>query len=432
MEKTRIEKHYEACQEKGMFKAVEFKDLDEAQSQELYANYLGKIEGDIEAISAKSEEEKKGLEAEIKTLKAEKSASEAEYAKLTNEMTKQLLDDAAKASPESAPDIKKLKELCEDVHKNQVAKKDFSVKLKSELVTKAVTLTTSVVNSTLAQRADRVGELAHRVLSAYDAIPLKIRLNEHEGGTYRYVDIDPATSVRAAATIAETDTIPESTIGFVERSIALKDIGDHLPYSMNFAYDFARFMQYLLRFLRQNVGLELDDQIINGDGLGDNLNGIISSIPVYIPVAEGITDANLADLIEVEARDIKAQLGSKYNPNVVMLNSNDIVSINLGLKKDANNNYQPLEERLARKGFVLIENNSLTENTMILGDADFSAIIEDGDINIETNVTANDDALKRIRRILVYMRKNVLIRVEEAEGWFYTADIDAALTVISS
>ena len=57
------------------------------------------------------------------------------------------------------------------------------------------------------------------------------------------------------------------------------------------------FANELAMFLRLNVELERNDQIINGDGTGQNLDGLDTVCPAYTPAAAGITDASIYDLI---------------------------------------------------------------------------------------------------------------------------------------
>ena len=430
---NKFKEHFEALQAKGAFEGVKFEDLTEEQSQELTFSYLGKLDEDIQAINQKSDEEKQELKSQVETLKQEKAAYEAKASAISQKLTEKMIEQAEKIGASDFGDaIKELQKVSKEIHEAHVAKERKEFSIKADVIRKAVTLTTSVQNTTLGQRDPRVAELAHRVVTAYEAISTKTRINENEGGKLIYVDIDPATSIRAAAAIAETGTVPESTIGFIERNRELKDIGDSLPYSKNFQYDYSRLMQYLDRFLRQNIALIEDEQIINGDGTGDNYTGIIASIPAYVPVAAGITDANIFDLAVRVSNDITTPEGSKYQPNLMFMNSDDIDSINYALKKDGENNYIPLEERMLRRGIRVVPNNSLQPDEAIIGDETYSEIIEDGLINIETGVRVNDDALKRIERILVFTRKNMLIRNEESTAWRYISSIQAALTTIAS
>lgn len=417
-------------------KSEQIEGLEEAQLkayQDDLANYL---DSESEALKAKIKEleTKEGSnKEEIQALKDQLAQIEPEALKIAMKAVKEQGIILAKMQSNSNGGRMTEKQAVEEAMKFY---EDLKAAVKGgkdvELSIKADTLTTSVSNFTRGVEDPNVARLAHRRLTAYDAIPSKPKVGANMGGTYRYLDQDSGTSVRAAAQIAEGAASPESTIAWVKRSIDLKKTSDHLPYSDEFEYDFQDLMIELVEFLRQNVAIEVDDQIINGDGLGNNYDGILTTIPAYTPVASGITDANIFDLICKVSEDITDGEGSKYAPDLVFLNSSDIVSIDFLLKKDANNNYMNLAEMAAQKGFKVIENNSLAANSMILGDSRYAHIVEDGMVTVKTGLKSGTDAIDGISRVLVETRKNLLIKNLEVTGWREVTSISAALTTLAT
>jgi hypothetical protein len=63
----------------------------------------------------------------------------------------------------------------------------------------------------------------------------------------------------------------------------------------------------------------LDAQIINGLGTGETLTGLLASAPDYVPA--GIAAANIKDLVRKMRTAIVKNRGSKYSPDVVVMNS---------------------------------------------------------------------------------------------------------------
>jgi hypothetical protein len=74
----------------------------------------------------------------------------------------------------------------------------------------------------------------------------------------------------------------------------------------------------LNRFLDINVNT-FDAQIINGLGTGETLTGLLASAP-DVPAASGIA-ANIKDLVRKMRTTIVKNRGSKYSPDVVVMNS---------------------------------------------------------------------------------------------------------------
>ena len=434
--KEKFQKFFDAQQEKGAFKGLTFEELGDEQLQELHAAYLGHLEDELKAAQEEAKGAKQGsseANARIEELNASIVKSNAKFSeinlKLSQKLTQNLLDNSASNhTPKQKKSIEVVKGFMKELKSIVKNKSGEEIELKLEdmnnvIATKADTLTTSVANSTRGVMDPNITRLAHRRLTAYESIPSKPLIPVNGGGKYRWVDQDEATSVRAAAIVAEGTAFPESTIAWIEREIGLIKIGDHIPYSDEFEYDYANFMQEIADFLRTNVNIKVDDELIDR---------ILAVIPAYVPVASGIVDANIFDLMCKVSEDITDDEGSKYMPNVVYMNSSDIVSINYLLKKDANNNYMGLQMMAEQKGFTIIENNRVPANQMILGDNRYIHVPEDGVITIKRDVYAGDDQIEGITRMLVQTRKNLLIKNLELTGWRQVTDIAAALTTLAS
>lgn len=443
-----IKKYFESLQEKGGFKDKSFDGLNEEESRELYTNYLSHLEDNQKDLSEKlansenlNKELKQTLEEENVKLSQEINEYNRKTAELSLEISSKMVESIKHISFESKEERegKKAIDAVKDFHKtlNQAVKngekKTISIDVKTVLnAVKADTFTTSVIDFTRGVEDPNVTRLAHRLLTAYQSIPSKITIPEDQGGTYRYMEQSSANSIRGAAQVAEGAIIPESTILWEKKERRIKKTADQIPYSDEFQYDFRNLMNEIIVFLTQNVNIQVDDQIINGDGTGDNYDGMLASIPAYLPVASGITDANLFDLFCKVAEDITDDEGSKYRPDLIFLNSADIVSTNYMLKKDADNNYIPLAMMTEQKGFIVVENNSLPANQMILGDRRYAHILEDGVVTVRTGVYAGNDAIEGIERILLFTRKNLLIKEEETTGWRTVTDIATALATLET
>ena len=303
----------------------------------------------------------------------------------------------------------------------------------SNVVLKADTNRASVANNAQATELSTIGQLAHRRLSMYDAFN-KIPVSEsNNNGTIRYYDWDEDTIARAAATVAEGAAFPESTAKWKTVTIDLKKIGDTLPVTEEFFEDDAMFAAELNQFLTTNVDLTVDDQIANGDGTGNNLTGLVASVGAYTPVASGITDASIYDLVPKVCENITVTGGSKYTPNVAFMNKADINLMKL--KKDANNNYvmPPFVSRdgAVVDGVTVVEANVITANTMVIGDSRFARIYEKTGIELSQGMvnaqfTSDEMTLKARKRLLF------LIREADAGGWKKVTSISAALTTLAS
>lgn len=297
-----------------------------------------------------------------------------------------------------------------------------------EIVLKADTLRSSITNNTDAFRLNGVGQLGVKLRSLYDLFrKVQIPVGDHNG-VIRYHDWDEDTTVRSANMVAEGGTFPESTAKFQEYKIDLKKIGDTLPVSDEFGEDEVSASAELEMFLETNVNSKVDSQIALGDGTGQNLTGLVTSVPAYTPVASGIAGANIYDLVKKVKTDIVKNRGSKYQPNFVAMNSD--TADRLHLEKDLNNNYV-FRDVNNIGNIVIVEDNNLADNTLVVGDSRYATIYERGGVVMSKNFSGTqfveDMVTLKIRKRMLFLIRNV-----DKTGFRKVTNITTALTTLAS
>ena len=426
--------HKEFLKSKGISEAdYKLKTVEELQVLDKeYQEFLSK-EIDTKLEKAVKTEDFKAVKTEVEKLVKELGAVKgAEITKaltaieeLNGEITK-MKESGGKGSKGT---LKQLLETNLDAIKESfTGKKDHTFS-----VSKALTLSSAVTNNTDSFRDDVLSPLAVKKLAIYDLFR-KVRIGKNNNGTISYRDWDAATTVRAAAMVAEGAAFPESTVKWEQFSINIKKIGDSIPYTAEFAYDLARFADELNGFLNMNVKLVEDTQLRAGAGTGNNIFGLQTLAPAYVPAAAGITDASRYDLIVKVSEDIVKGLGNKFRANYALMNLTEINKMKL--KKDGNNNYimPPFVSRDGSEvsGITVIEDNGFADNTMIIGDSRYGTIYEDEEgYTISTGMVNNqfledEETLKARKRICF------LIKESEKVGHRKITDIAAALVTLAS
>jgi len=324
--------------------------------------------------------------------------------------------------------VNQSKTMKDEIKDNKEAIKEIAKGSNAELVVKAETLRASIATNPHDLLLDGIGQLARKKRSLYD-IFRKIPVGKgNHNGTISYVDWDE-TSVKAAAAVAEGDAFPESTAKFKGYTLALRKIGDTLPVSEEFFEDEEMAAGELSLFLDTNVEDKIDSQIVIGDNTGENLKGLISSVPAYTPVASGIADANIYDLINKVVESITSTGGAKYSPDFVAMNIADINK--LKLKKDTTNNYV-FDFNDPRIGSLnIIEDNNVAANTLYVGDSRFARIYEMGGVvlskgTVGTQFTEDMMTLKARKRLAF------LIREADKTGFKKVTSISAALVTLAT
>jgi HK97 family phage major capsid protein len=316
--------------------------------------------------------------------------------------------------------LKKNKNLLKEIAKGQSSE---------EVVIKANVVRASILNNGQTLELDGIGQLARKKRSLYDVFT-KIPVGPgNHNGTISYVDFDQATTVKAAAAVAEGAAFPQSTAKFEYFTLPLRKLGDTLPVSEEFFEDEVQAAAELELFLATNVEDLIDTQIVQGDNTGQNLKGLVSSTPAYVPVASGISDANIYDLVAKVSEAITSTGGAKYTVDFVAMNISDINK--LKLKKDANNNYV-FDFNDPRIGSInIIEDNNVPANTMFVGDGRYARIYEIAGVVISkgmVNAQFTEDfmTIKARKRILF------LIRNIDQSGFRKVTSISAALVTLAT
>ena len=327
---------------------------------------------------------------------------------------------------------------------NGMAKKSVSEELKekkseikslvsgsanAEVELKALTNRASVSDNALGFFIPEITQLGHKERSLYNVLPKVTVSDKNTGGTIRYRDWDEATTVRAAAMVAEGAAFPESTAKFKWYSEDLRKIGDTLPVTEEFFEDEAMAASELEMFLDVNVNLVIDTQLVNGDGTGQNLKGLLNVAPAYAPVASGISAPNLKDLAIKVKNDITRSRGSKYSPDMALVNSLTMES--LILKKDSTNNYIFDENTGTIGGLAVVIDENVPNNQMIVGDRRYARIYEKTGV-VLSKWMPNNQYLED--EITIKARKRMLLLVKNGDrtGFRKVTDIAAALVTLSS
>ena len=411
----------------------EFKKIAETEVKANMASLLStELKSETAKIILKELAEKALSELELKNFEGE--GKHALLVDLLKEMDKQHAALSAKfeSFKNSEEGKEKIKTILDFVkEKKEALKKAWkSGSEEDEVHMKALTNRASVDGNQMAYEIPEIGQLATRRITLYDLFP-KFPVGVNQNGVVRYYDWDEATIVRAATTVAEGQKFPESTAKWKTYVLELKKIGDSIPMTEEFLYDDEMFAAELSAFLDINVQLVVEDQILNGDNIGNNLKGMIASMDEYTPEASDITDASIYDLVPKVSESITVPGGSKYSPNFVLMNKSTINKYKL--KKDLDNNYimPPFVTNNGQviDGLVVIEANIMANNTMIVGDNRYARIYEQPGVFIGRG-QVGDDFLEDKQRLKARRRLLFLIRNADKGGFRYVSDIDAALAVL--
>ncbi|MGL4443245.1 MAG: phage major capsid protein [Alsobacter sp.] len=234
--------------------------------------------------------------------------------------------------------------------------------------------------------------------------------------------IREATYTNAAAPVAENTTKAESAMTFSLDTAPVRTIAHWIPASRQVLADAPQLMSHIDNRLRYGLKLKEEQQLLLGDGTGQNLEGLIPQATAYS--ATGIP----ATPTDVDAiRWAKLQVRKAFYPaTAVVLNPEDWAQIEL--LKDLNDQYlfsmfqSGAEPRLW--GLRVVESDSMPQGEFMVGAFSLAAELWDREqASVEVSTENSDNFVKNMVTILAEERLALTVYRPEA---FVHGDLPSA------
>lgn len=139
---------------------------------------------------------------------------------------------------------------------------------------------------------------------------------------------------RGAAPVAEGGTKPTSDVTFEPVTDRVKKIAVWMPVTEEALADVPQMQGYIQELLRYDLKLEEENQILKGDGTGENLNGLMTQATVYDATLNKAGDTSI-DIVRRGIYQVRKQ--SKLSADGVVMSELDWM--NIELQKDGENRY---------------------------------------------------------------------------------------------
>jgi HK97 family phage major capsid protein len=230
----------------------------------------------------------------------------------------------------------------------------------ADLDTRAlVTTTTYPVTTTRVPGVLREPERTFRVADLLDR-------QTTSGGAIEYVR--ELVFTNNAAVVAEGAAKPESSITFDTVSTTTKTVAHWLNITRQAADDDGQLMGYIRGRLTTGLELKIDAQVLNGNGSGSQLQGIMTAtgVQVYSPAAADEADSNLIRLRK--ARTL-VEL-SERTPDGVILHPIDWQNVELDTDDTARFRVVSSVQEVAPAriwGMRVISTTAMTQNNFLVG-----------------------------------------------------------------
>ena len=263
--------------------------------------------------------------------------------------------------------------------------------------------------------------------------PFLRQLVNSRGTTSKFVvyieqkNADPGVAGMTAEGALKTQT----DFDLVEASCQVKKISAFIKVSKEMVEDLPFMEGEINGELIELVELKLDEQILSGDGLGDNLTGIIANAIAFTPgptFAVLVPEANQADVLRIAIAQIQ---NNNFDADYIILNALDAAAMDL--IKDSTGNYTygmtiTIDGTTRVKSVPVIVNSGMPQGDYLVGDFSKSNLRIRENVNVQVGYV-NDDFTKNLMTILAEMRACHFVKSNHYNA-FVTGDFATDIAAI--
>lgn len=255
-------------------------------------------------------------------------------------------------------------------------------------------------------------ELLQRELSLLDLIPR----SGTDSDTVEYVREDVFTNsaamvAEATATSGTTGAKPESALEYSAQTATVRTLAHWIPVTNRLLADAPAIAGIINGRLIVGLNLELENQVITGNGSGENFSGFLSAAGLNIQ-GKG-TDSELDAIFKARTQ---IRVTGKGRPSAIVLHPNDWEAIRLTRENASTGtlgNYlmgPPSQVGAVTVwGIPVVESQAITENTGLIGDFGMGCMLFDREQAAIRVGTINDQFTRNMQTILAELRAAFVI-----------------------
>ena len=394
--------------------ADELASMDAKNLQEYYVGKLKnentqleerlvKLEGETNDVAIKS------LTTEVEELKAHKVKSLESALETQGIILKKLQDGSLSGSSVRMAENSVRKALAdnrEDFVKAKDGRHSFRFELKAA-GDMTIAGNVSGGNVPQAQRLEGINDIAEREAKSYALFP-KLRT---AANTIEWVyETGQDGTIDGTAEGAAKDQIDND---FVVTSVALVKRAAYFKVSTEMLDDVSFMEGWLRNKLIVRLFLDVDNQVLNGNGAAPNLKGVIDYATAFAAgtFANAVDSANDADSLVVAANQIR--LANHNGALTIMMHPSDVAALKLVKLSASDKRYverlMMVGSQMSLDGIPIIENTNITAGDFLIGDFAKGTIVEKSGIEIEIGLDGNDFT-KNMRTILAEWRGQLFVQ----------------------
>lgn len=231
--------------------------------------------------------------------------------------------------------------------------------------------------------------------------------------------------------INEAGTKANGQVQYMEVSVAVKKVAGFIKVSKEMLADLSFVQAEINNDLMLSIEQNMDDQLLNGTGLGNNINGVLNQAT---PWAAGVFAGNVTNPTVIDVlRVAKAQIeGANFLPTHIVLNPDDVARIEMSKTTQGEYTYpnfaMGMAPNMQLSGLVIISSTNVASDTFLVGDfTKFNVRVREG-VNIQVGYEG-DDFARNMVSILAEARLCSFVKANDT-GAFVTGDFTTAIAAL--
>lgn len=406
-----MKKFNEFLTEKGITKE-QFESKSAEEMANLYNDYnaanSAELKSLIESVETKASET---TEDAIKVLKNEIQEARVEQMKSLNETLKQhglaikkLTEEEKSSKPETGTLRDALAKHAEDI--KNLREKGGKVVFKAP-ATMLISTNVSGGNVPVEQRLPGFNTIASRRIRLMDVTSRGTATSNVISWVYQ------ANKDGAAGQTAEGAVKNQIDFDLVVASESVKKTTAYIKISDEMKDDIDFMTSEINNELTRELLKAVEAQVYEGDGTGNNLNGIRTTATAFAAgtFAGTVNNANLVDVLVVAMNQIK--IAEHDAPNYIFLHPSDVTALKLIKVGSTDDRYidrlQLVAGQMTLDGVPIIETTLVTQDEYLVGSFDLATVYDKGAPTIEMGLDS-DDFTKNLMTIRAEWRGLVIVK----------------------
>lgn len=249
----------------------------------------------------------------------------------------------------------------------------------------------------------------------------------------KFVTYIQQTLQSSASWIAEAGAKTIGNVQYEEVSEEVKKVAGIIKVSKEMLSDLSFMRSEINGDLMRTVEAQIEDQLLNGDGLGANLKGILSQAPTFTAggFATSVIDANISDVLRCAIAQIEE---AHFMPNFIVLHPRDVAKLHLTKTTTGEYTYgafivNPLTGEPQLLSLRVLSTTYMNEGDFLVGDMSMDNLRFREAMNISVGYV-NDDFQKNMVSILAEARLVNYIKANQT-GAFVKGNIATAIASIN-